>query len=333
MIINKIEDIDIDQLNKDLLDGVEDYIDDSKANNTRKAYDRDWKSFIKFCKYTKSQYLPADYPTVSKYLVYCAKIQKLKVSTIERRLASIMFKHRESLHSIDRKHKLIKNVVEGIKRNYGTKQNSSQALLIEDLKRIIDKIDEDEKNSENKNISVARNYRDKSLILIGFLGGFRRSELINLSYEDIEMDLEGLKILIKKSKTDQRGTGSHTKGILKSSVGPKYCPVFNYKKWINISGISSGKIFRQIDRSNKILDKLSDKAVALILKWRAEKAGINNDKLAGHSMRSGIVTSLAKEGVNENEIKKITGHRSSQMVQRYIQNAEVFDNATKLLDL
>ena len=171
------------------------------------------------------------------------------------------------------------------------------------------------------------------MILIGFLGGFRRSELINLSYEDIEMDVEGLKILIKKSKTDQRGTGSHTKGILKSSVGPKYCPVFNYKKWINISGISSGKIFRQIDRSNKILDKLSDKAVALILKWRAEKAGINSDKLAGHSMRSGIVTSLAKEGVNENEIKKITGHRSSQMVQRYIQNAEVFDNATKLLDL
>ena len=151
--------------------------------------------------------------------------------------------------------------------------------------------------------------------------------------EDIEIDLEGLKILIKKSKTDQKGSGSHTKGILKSSVGPKYCPVFNYKQWINVSGINSGKIFRQIDRSNKILDKLSDKAVALILKWRAEKAGINSDKLAGHSMRSGIVTSLAKEGVNENEIKKITGHRSNQMVQRYIQDAELFDNATKKLDL
>ena len=73
--------------------------------------------------------------------------------------------------------------------------------------------------------------------------------------------------------------------------------------------------------------------MALILKWRAEKAGINSIKLAGHSMRSGIATSLAKEGANENEIKKITGHRSSQMVQRYIQDAEIFDNATKLLDL
>ena len=333
MIYEDIDRLDIDKLNKDLLDGVEDYIDISKSNNTRKAYDKDWKDFVKFCKYTKSKYLPADYPTVSKYLVYCAKIQKLKVSTIERRLASIIFKHRESLHSIDRKHKLIKNVIEGIKRNFGTKPNSSQALSIEDIKKIIDKIDEDENNLKDKNKSVARNSRDKTLILIGFLGGFRRSELINLNYEDIENDLEGLKIIIRKTKTDQRGSGSHTKGIRKSLVGPKYCPVFNYESWLKVSGIASGKVFRQIDRSNTILDNLSDRAVALILKWRAEKAGINSIKLAGHSMRSGIATSLAKKGATENEIKKITGHRSNQMVQRYIQDAEIFDNATKLLDL
>ena len=118
--MNKINTLDLDKLNKELLDGVEDYIDVSKSDNTRKAYEKDWKDFVRFCKYIQSKYLPADYPTVSKYLVYCAKIQKLKVSTIERRLASIIFKHRESLHSIDRKHKLIKNVIEGIKRNFGT---------------------------------------------------------------------------------------------------------------------------------------------------------------------------------------------------------------------
>tara|TARA_Y100000590_G_scaffold461886_1_gene624546 strand:+ start:3319 stop:4317 length:999 start_codon:yes stop_codon:yes gene_type:complete len=328
-----IKNIDIDKLNKDLLDGVEDYIDVSKSNNTRKAYEKDWKDFVTFCKYTKAKYLPADYPTVSKYLVYCAKIQKLKVSTIERRLASIIFKHRESLHSIDRKHKLIKNVIEGIKRNFGTKQNSSQALLVEDIKKIVDQIDKETTGGNDNNISIARNFRDKSLILIGFLGGFRRSELINLNYEDVERDLEGLKIIIKKSKTDQRGSGSHTKGIRKSPVGNKYCPVYNYENWIKISNIKSGKIFRQINRSNKILEKLSDKAVALIIKWRAQKAGIDNAKLAGHSIRSGIATTLAKEGANENDIKKITGHKSNQMVQRYIQDAEIFDNATKLLDL
>ena len=153
MINDDLNIIDLEKLNKELLDGVEDYIDVSKSSNTRKAYDKDWKDFVRFCKYTKSKYLPADYPTVSKYLVYCAKIQKLKVSTIERILASIIFKHRESLHSIDRKHKLIKNVIEGIKRNFGTKPNSSQALLIEDIKKIIDKIDEEEKILKDKNIS------------------------------------------------------------------------------------------------------------------------------------------------------------------------------------
>ena len=320
--------LDLNKLNKELLDGIEDYIDISKSDNTRKAYEKDWKDFVKFCNFTKVKFLPADYPTVSKYLVYCAKIQKLKVSTIERRLSSIIFKHRESLHSIDRKHKLIKNVIEGIKRNFGSKQDSSQALLLDDLKNIIDKIDND-KNTK----SLARNIRDKALILIGFLGGFRRSELINLNYEDIERDLEGLKIIIKKSKTDQKGLGNHKKGIRKSSIGEKYCPVVSYENWIKISNINSGKIFRQIDRSNKILEKLSDKSVALILKWRAEKAGIDSQKLAGHSMRSGIATVLAKEGATENEIKKITGHRSNQMVQRYIQDSEIFDNATKLLDL
>ncbi|PPR46338.1 MAG: Tyrosine recombinase XerC [Alphaproteobacteria bacterium MarineAlpha6_Bin1] len=325
--------LDINKLNKELIDGVEDYIDNSKSDNTRKAYENDWRDFVKFCRYTKAKFLPADYPTVAKYLVYCAKLQKLKVSTIERRLASIIFKHREFLHSIDRKHKLIKNVIEGIKRNFGSKPDSSKALSLDNIKAIINKIDENESKEKDKNSNLARNYRDKTLILIGFLGGFRRSELININYEDVERDLDGLRITVRKSKTDQRGSGIHKKGIRKSSVGPKYCPVVNYENWIKISGISSGKIFRQIDRSNKILDKLSDKAVALIIKWKAEKAGIDSAKLAGHSMRSGIATVLAKEGATENEIKKITGHRSSQMVQRYIQDAELFDNATKTLDL
>ena len=107
----------------------------------------------------------------------------------------------------------------------------------------------------------------------------------------------------------------------------------SYENWIKLSGIGSGKGFRQINRSNKILDKLSDKSVALIIKWRGEKAGVNNLKLAGHSLRSGIATALAKKGATENDIKKITGHKSNQMVQRYIQDAEIFENATKLLDL
>jgi site-specific recombinase XerD len=334
MIIDDFSELDLDKLNKELLDGIEDYIEISKSDNTRKAYENDWKDFVKFCKYTKVKFLPADYPTVSKYLVYCAKIQKLKVSTIERRLASIIHKQREALHSIDRKHKLIKNVLEGIRRNFGTKPESTKALLLDDLKKIIDKIDEEEKESIKNNKSLTRKYRDKALILIGFLGGFRRTELINLDFNDVQSELGGLIITLKKSKTDQKSLGTHKKGIRKSSVGPKYCPVISYENWMKISGIKSGRVFRQIDNSNKILDKLSDKAVALIIKWRSEKAGIDSKKLAGHSMRSGIATVLAREeGVTETDIKKVTGHHSTSIVQRYIQDAELFDNATKKLDL
>ena len=326
--------LDLDKLNKELLDGIEDYIEISKSDNTRKAYENDWKDFVKFCKYTKVKFLPADYPTVSKYLVYCAKIKKLKVSTIERRLASIIHKQREALHSIDRKHKLIKNVIEGIRRNFGAKPESTKALLLDDLKKIIDKIDKEENESMKKSKSLARIYRDKALILIGFLGGFRRTELINLDYNDVQSELGGLIITLKKSKSDQKSLGTHKKGIRKSSVGPKYCPVISYENWMKVSGIKSGRVFRQIDNSNKILDKLSDKAVALIIKWRSQKAGINSKKLAGHSMRSGIATVLAREeGVTETDIKKVTGHQSTSIVQRYIQDAELFDNATKKLDL
>ena len=330
-MINNEFDKDYNESNKYLIDGIETYIEDSQSASTKKAYKDDWKHFKQYCNWSEAKSLPADYPTVAKYLVYLANDRKFKVSTIERKLSSIISKHRESLHSIDRKHKLIKNVIEGIKRKHGTKPESSKALSLDEIKKIIDKIDEREKIVSN--LSLLRNYRDKSLILIGFLGGFRRSELINLEYHDIESDLEGLRITIRKSKSDQKGIGIHKKGIRKSPIGPKYCPVINYENWIKLAGISSGKIFRQIDNSNKVLEKLSDRAVALIIKWRGEKAGIDSKKLAGHSMRSGIATALAKKGATETDIKKITGHRSNQMVQRYIQNAELFDNATKILDL
>ena len=147
--MNKIilEDLDVDKLNKNLLDDIENYIDTSKSGNTRKAYEKDWKDFVRFCNYTKKKYLPAEYTTVSKYLVYCSSIQKLKISTVERRLASIIFKHRESLHTIDRKHKLIQSIIDGIKRSSGSKPDSSKALSITEIKSIIDYIDSEKKMS------------------------------------------------------------------------------------------------------------------------------------------------------------------------------------------
>ena len=151
------------------------------------------------------------------------------------------------------------------------------------------------------------------MILIGFAGGFRRSELVSIDYEDVDFVNEGVKIFVKRSKTDQSGEGM-TKGIPYFS-NTNYCPVVTLKKWIKESQISSGKIF-----------KMSDKNVALILKKYAGIAGLDRNKYSGHSLRSGFATSTAELGAEERSIMAMTGHKTTQMVRRYIKEANLFKN-------
>ncbi len=187
----------------------------------------------------------------------------------------------------------------------GIKQISKKPLLINDLKLIIDVI-----NEEKKEI---KKYQDKALILIGFAGGFRRSELVGLDYEDIDFVMEGVKITIKKSKTDQTGIGMIK--AIPYFENQDYCPVLSLKEWINLSKIKNGKIF-----------KISDKSVALKIKKYALLAGLNHHKYAGHSLRSGFATSTAEIGADERSIMAMTGHKTTQMVRRYIQEANLFKN-------
>ena len=187
----------------------------------------------------------------------------------------------------------------------GVKQNSKKPILISDLKLIINVINE-EKNEKKK-------YQNKALILIGFAGGFRRSELVSIEYEDIDFVNEGVKIQIKRSKTDQTGIGM-TKAIpyFENEI---YCPVISLKNYINYAKINDGRIFR-----------ISDKTVALTIKKYALLAGLDNTKYAGHSLRSGFATSTAEIGADERSIMAMTGHKTTQMVRRYIQEANLFKN-------
>ena len=154
---------------------------------------------------------------------------------------------------------------------------------------------------------------NKALILIGFAGGFRRSELVSIEYEDVEFVAEGVKITVTKSKTDQTGIGL-TKAI-PYFENQTFCPVISLKKWIEYSNINIGKIF-----------KVSDKTVALTIKKYASMAGLDNSKYAGHSLRSGFATSTAEIGADERSIMAMTGHKTTQMVRRYIQEANLFKN-------
>ena len=190
----------------------------------------------------------------------------------------------------------------GIKRTLGTRQKAKKPILINDLKLIIKAIDEEK-------------IRDKALILIGFSGGFRRSELVNIDYDDIEFVTEGVKILIKRSKTDQSGEGS-VKAIPYFD-NQEFCPVVALKNYVSkkFSNSNEGKIFN-----------IADKSVALIIKRYAEKAGLDPSKYAGHSLRSGFATTAAEFGAEERNIMAMTGHKTTQMVRRYIQEANLFKN-------
>ena len=275
----------------------------SKALNTLRAYKADYKDFASFCIKNGFKPMPSEPKIISLYLTYLSKSSKF--STLKRRLASLSVIHKLSGHYIDIKHPMITENLMGIKRIKGSYQKAKKPILINDLKLIIDVIDKD-KNEKNR-------FKNRALILIGFAGGFRRSELVAILYEDVDFVSEGVKIFVKRSKTDQSGEGM-TKGIPYFS-NPDYCPVISLKNWIEKSEIKSGKIF-----------DMSDKSVALTVKKYTAIAGLDSDKYSGHSLRSGFATSTAELGAEERSIMAMTGHKTTQMVRRYIQEANLFKN-------
>ena len=282
----------------------------SKAHNTLRAYKADFKDFSSFCAKNGFTSLPTEPKIIALYLTKLSKYSKF--STLKRRIASISVIHKLKGHYLDIKHPIIMENLHGIKRILGSRQRSKKPILINDLKLIIKAINE-EKNEINK--KEKEQLRNKALILIGFAGGFRRSELVSIQYEDIEFVAEGVKILIKKSKTDQSG-----EGVIKAIPyfeNKEFCPVLALKKFIDYKFTSKndGKIF-----------EISDKSVALILKKYAKKAGLEASRYAGHSLRSGFATTAAEFGAEERNIMAMTGHKTTQMVRRYIQEANLFKN-------
>ena len=288
----------------------------SRANNTLRAYKSDFKDFEAFCYKHSLNSLPSEPKIISLYLTHLSK--NSKISTLRRRLVSISMVHKLKGYYLDTKHPIIVENLMGIKRVMGSIQKSKKPILINHLKSIINVIN-------NKNIDELKKFRDKSIILIGFGGGFRRSELISIDHEDLEFVTEGLKITIRRSKTDQFGEGM-IKGLPYFS-NKIYCPVNNLKKWLEISKIKSGPIFRRFSRGISLTDKrLTDQSVVLLIKEYLNLAGIENKDFAGHSLRSGFATVAAESGADERSIMTMTGHKTTQMVRRYIKEANIFKN-------
>ena len=289
----------------------------SKAINTIRAYKSDFKDFELFCIKNGFKSIPTDPKIVSLYLTHLST-KDVKMSTLKRRLVSIGVIHKFKGHYLDTKHPSIIENIMGIKRRKGSIQKGKKPLLISYLKQIINVIDE----FNNEEI---KKFRDRSIMLVGFSGGFRRNEIVSLDFEDLDFVTEGLKINLRRSKTDQFGEG--TVKALPYFENSQYCPVFSLKKWIEVSNIKSGPLFRRFSKGCKLMEnRLTDQTVALLIKNYLKLAGIDSKNYSGHSLRSGFATSAAESGAEERSIMAMTGHKSTEMVRRYIKEANLFKN-------
>tara|TARA_B100000963_G_scaffold323577_1_gene308502 strand:- start:5368 stop:6321 length:954 start_codon:yes stop_codon:yes gene_type:complete len=303
---------DIKKLHEDTLNNLK----LSKASNTLRAYKSDFKDFGIFCAKHGFSSMPTEPKVVSFYLTHLSS--NSKISTLRRRLVSIGVVHKLKGHYLDTKHPIIIENLMGIKRQKGSIQIGKKPILINHLKQIINVIDD-------QKIEKIKKLRNRTLILIGFGGGFRRTELISIDYEDLDFVEEGVKITLRRSKTDQFGEGL-IKGLPYFS-NEKYCPVTSLKNWINLSKIKTGPIFRRFAKGPTLTGhRLTDQSVVLIIKDCLKTAGIENQNFSGHSLRSGFATAAAESGADERSIMAMTGHKTTQMVRRYIREANIFKN-------
>lgn len=288
-----------------------DYAANSKSANTIKAYQNDWQDFTAWCAEQGLQALPATLETVALYVT--VRAATLKVSTLDRRLGAISQAHKAAEHPpISTRLEPLHSVWQGIKRTKGAVQKGKAPATTDDIRVMVDRL-----------ADSLLGIRDRALLLIGFAGAFRRSELVALDVDHIQVTKEGLVITLERSKTDQEGQGRKI-GIPYGS-NPATCPVRAFQAWLEASSIKEGALFRSVNRHGQLQDgRLSDKAVALVVKRCAEAAGLDASKYAGHSLRAGLATSAAAAGVSERAIMAQTGHKSVNMVRRYIREGSLF---------
>lgn len=296
------------------------YINNSKADNTKRSYSSDWADFTAYCFANRALALPANVETVIDYLTELAHIAK--VSTINRRATAISQAHQAKGYQSPTHSLPIRALLRGIRKTKGTAQHGKAALLTHDIRAMIATL-------PNNTIGT----RDKALLLLGFAGAFRRSEITSLTVEDLTFSRDGITVLLRRSKTDQEGEGR--------KIGIPYgnnsdtCPVKAIEDWLQASGITTGPLFRSVNKGGKVQSTpLCDKAIAIIVKRTAEAAGLNPADYGGHSLRAGLATSAAMAGVEERVIMKQTGHRSVNMVRKYIRDGSLFrENAAAQVGL
>jgi site-specific recombinase XerD len=289
---------------------VRDYIRASKAESTIRGYQADWRDFCTWCEGHSVCPLPASPETVASYIADCAG--HLKPGSIQRRLNAIAEAHKAMGLESPTHSPIVRNTMKGIRRTLGTAPVQKAPTLTDDIRAMVDQTD-----------AGIIGTRDRALILLGFAGAFRRSELVALDVADCAFGRDGLTVTLRRSKTDQDGAGRKI-GIPYGS-NPETCPVRTVQAWVEQAAITAGPLFRATNRHGQVQPgKLSGIDVARVVKKLARRAGLDAAKYAGHSLRAGHATSAAMAGASERSIMNQTGHRSVQMVRRYIRDGSLF---------
>ena len=297
-----------DGISQSLSEESRKYANASKASNTMRTYASAWNDFGLFCDKCNVAPLPASSETIVEYVTALADAGQ-RVSTIQTKLAAITFAHDSQGGANPAQSKQVRIVMQGIRRKLGCAAQQKSPILRNDLVKMIDALPD-----------TLQGKRDRAILLLGFAGALRRSETVGLNTDDVRFGTDAMTITLRRSKTDQEGKGT-TKRIPKLD-DEKLCPVRALQAWLDGACIQSGPVFRSFDRwGHARTTRLTDKAIALIIKRVATSAGLDARQFAGHSLRAGFVTQAATDRTPEWAIAEVTGHKSRAILQRYIRDA------------
>lgn len=289
------------------------YAKKSRADSTWRAYENDWRQFEAWCTKVELPPLPADPDTVAMFVASQAA-DGLNPSTLDRRLAAIRLVHLGAGYASPHNTIKVTEVMRGIRRDWGRPPEKKAAAVDGDIKRMADAIEP----------ATRKGLRDRALLLFGFAGAFRRSELVALNTWNLEEREEGLKVTIEQSKTDQEAKGQVI-AIVRQPDSP-YCPIQALQDWLTVAEIDRGALFRRMFRGDKVgTARLSAQSVALVIKEYASRAGLDWERYAGHSLRSGFLTSAARNRASIFKMADQSRHKSLDILREYVQNEELFE--------
>lgn len=298
---------------EDLSDEAKRFIEQSIPENTKRAIENDWKSFHTFCKEHRYETLPTSPEAIIEYITQMSSTSKS--STIERRLATIGRVHRLMGHTSPCQHPAVKAVWKGIRQTNGVKKEGKAPLLLEHVKLIL-------QGMPKQQICDIRN---RALLLIGFSAGLRRSELCSMTREQVKITEDGLVVELGRTKTDQEGKGRAI--AIPKNNNPSYCAVDAFKSFLVSRGDAPGPLWLRSYKNRHFQgEPITEFWLSKLVKAWVGKIGLDADQYSGHSLRVGLVTSLAMAGVDLFEIQRFVGHGKVETTLRYVRIAEMFTN-------